>query len=43
MNDVIAQEKDTREMWIGRYEKEQKSHILTNNELLKVKGFLQDA
>ena len=29
-------------MWINRYEKEQKSHITTNTELLTAKGQLQD-
>ena len=30
-------------MWISRYEKEQRSHITTNNELLHQKGTVQDA
>lgn len=43
LNDVIAAEKDTREVWINRFEKEQKAHIATSNELLHTKGVLQDA
>lgn len=43
LNDVVATEKDTREVWINRFEKEQKSHIATSNELLHTKGVLQDA
>ena len=35
---LIAAEKDTREIWINRYEKEQKAHIVTHTELLKIKG-----
>ncbi len=30
MNDVLASEKETREMWIERYEKEQRDHTATN-------------
>ena len=40
--DAISQEKDTRELWIGRYEREQKTHMATSNELLTVKGQMQD-
>lgn len=43
LNELVSAEKDTREMWINRYEKEQKSHISTNTELLTAKGSLQDA
>ena len=41
-NEQIAAEKDTREIWINRYEKEQKAHILTHTELLKIKGELHE-
>ena len=27
LNELVSAEKDTREMWINRYEKEQKAHI----------------
>jgi hypothetical protein len=37
-DEQIAAEKDTREIWINRYEKEQKAHIVTHTELLRVKG-----
>ena len=42
LNEVVSQEKDAREQWIGRYEREQKAHIATNNELLIQKGAVQD-
>ncbi len=42
LNEVISHEKDTREQWIQRYEKEQKNHMQTSNELLMLKGSLQD-
>ena len=37
----IAAEKDTRDIWIDRYEKEQKTHIATHTELVDVKGEMQ--
>jgi uncharacterized protein with NRDE domain len=40
--DAVSQEKDTRELWIGRYEREQKAHMATSNELLGAKGQMQD-
>ena len=40
LNEVISHEKDTREQWIQRYEKEQKNHMQTSNELLLLKGSL---
>ena len=43
LNELVSAEKDTREMWINRYEKEQKQHILTNTDLLQTKGAYQDA
>lgn len=30
MNEVLATEKETRETWIERYEKEQREHTHTN-------------
>ena len=30
LNEIIIGEKETREMWIERYEKEQKEHNITN-------------
>lgn len=30
LNEIINSEKETREMWIERYEKEQKDHTITN-------------
>jgi hypothetical protein len=30
LNDVLSSEKETREMWIERYEKEQRDHTGTN-------------
>ena len=37
----IAAEKDTREIWINRYEKEQKAHISTHTEYIELKGQMQ--
>lgn len=34
LNEIINGEKETREMWIERYEKEQKEHNITNAQLL---------
>lgn len=42
LSDQIAAEKDTREVWISRYEKEQKAHIVTHTDLLKLKGQLNE-
>ena len=30
MKEMISAEKETREMWVGRYEKEQQEHTMTN-------------
>ena len=35
-------EKDTREIWINRYEKEQKSHIKTHTDFMKLRGEMQE-
>jgi len=40
-NQQIAAEKDTREIWINRYEKEQKAHISTHTEFIELKGDMQ--
>ena len=42
MNEVLQSEKETREMWIERYEKEQKEHTGTNGTLLHTKSQLKD-
>lgn len=42
LNDVLQSEKETREMWIERYEKEQKEHTQTNATLLQTKSQLKD-
>ena len=34
LQDVLASEKETREQWIERFEKEQKEHTATNAKLL---------
>ena len=39
---LIAAEKDTREIWINRYEKEQKAHIKTHTDLMKIRGEMQE-
>ena len=38
--DLIAAEKDTKEVWIGRYEREQKAHIETHTALLEQRAQL---
>lgn len=42
LNEIINSEKETREMWIERYEKEQKDHTITNAQLLQVKSDHRD-
>ena len=42
LNEVIANEKETRELWIQRYEDEQKSHTTTNSSLLQARSELKD-
>ena len=42
LNEVINGEKETRDLWIDRYEKEQKAHNSTQNDLLNVNSELKD-
>ena len=42
MKEINANEKDTREMWMARYEKEQQEHTTTNASLLQAKSDLKD-
>ena len=42
LNEVITGEKETRDMWIERYEKEQKDHTATNAQLLTARSDLKD-
>ena len=42
LNEVITGEKETRDMWIERYEKEQKEHTVTNSQLLTARSDLKD-
>lgn len=42
LNEIINGEKETREMWIERYEKEQSEHTATNAQLLQVKSDYKD-
>lgn len=42
LNEVIGNEKETRELWIQRYEDEQKSHTQTNSNLLQARSELKD-
>ena len=42
LNLQIAAEKDTREVWISRYEKEQKAHIQTHTECMALKAKIQE-
>lgn len=39
---MIANEKETRELWIQRYEDEQKNHTQTNSGLLQARSELKD-
>ena len=41
-NEQIAAEKDTREIWINRYEKEQKAHITTHTDFMNLRGEMQE-
>ena len=40
--ELIAAEKDTREIWINRYEKEQKAHIKTHTDFMKLRSDMQE-
>ena len=42
LNEVITGEKETRDLWIDRYEKEQKAHNQTQSDLLNVRSELKD-
>ena len=42
LTEVIANEKETRELWIQRYEEEQKNHTYTNQHLMKARNDLKD-
>lgn len=42
LQEVIANEKETRELWIQRYEEEQKNHTETNSGLLQARSELKD-
>ena len=42
LQEMTANEKDTREMWMQRYEKEQGDHTNTNASLLQAKSDLKD-
>lgn len=41
-NEQIAAEKDTREIWVNRYELEQRGHIQTHTDLMKLRGQYQE-
>ena len=42
MGEIIQSEKDTRDMWIERYEKEQQDHTNTSAQLLQTRSELKD-
>lgn len=42
LNEVISAEKETRDMWIQRFEKEVKEHARTQQDLLQTKSELKD-
>ena len=39
---LLSNEKEVRENWISRFEAEQKAHVNTNGEFLKLRGAHQD-
>jgi len=41
-NEQIAAEKDTREVWVNRYELEQKKHIATHTDLMNREANFQE-
>ena len=43
MNDLLESEKETREQWIQKFEKEQGEHTETNKQLLQSKSAHKDA
>jgi chromosome segregation ATPase len=43
LNELLAAEKETRESWIQRFEKEQAEHTETNKQLLQAKSDHKDA
>ena len=42
LNEVINNEKDQRDMWIERYEKEQKAHSQTSSQFLEASSQVKD-
>jgi len=43
LSEAVASEKQTRDMWVERFEKEQKEHSKTQTELLGVRSELKDS
>lgn len=42
LNDTLTAEKETRDMWIERFEKEKSDHSLTQQDLMKTRSELKD-
>ena len=42
LQEIINGEKESREMWIEKFEKEQQEHTETNSKLLQIKSDLKD-
>jgi hypothetical protein len=42
LNEIIHAEKETRDMWIDRYEKEVREHTKCQQEFLQAKSDLKD-
>ena len=42
LNEIITNEKETREMWVERFNKEQNAHNATKNENLKLRNRIKD-
>ena len=42
MEEIIAAEKDSKEVWINRYEREQKGHVETHTAFMKIRSQMQE-
>jgi len=42
LNEIIDGEKETREMWVERFENESKEHNITKAQLIQIKSEFQD-
>lgn len=42
LNEIISNERETREMWVERFNKEQNAHNMTKNDNLKLRNKIKD-